>query len=137
MTLFTGLGSDVYVTGEESGLLWEHHLALQNAVEWRMVMARSPEERARMHSVRYLLNTCEGMSNRELDEGARWIQGLEEEQRDGAGGHDHLRSCDGTRETRLERQKRLDCVAQLQVWPSFLMCSSSSGPPVTVWKTSG
>ena len=50
--------------------------------------ARSPEERAQMHSVSYLLSTCEGMSNRELiDEGARWIQQRnEEEQRDRAAG---------------------------------------------------
>ena len=76
------------VTGEESGLLWEDLFALQNAVEWRAVTARSPEERAQVHSMSYLLNTCKGVSNLELiEEGARWIQqGSEQEERRGAAG---------------------------------------------------
>ena len=85
-TLFSGIGWDVYFTGEESGLLWEDPLfALQNAVEWRAVTARSPEERAQVHSMSYLLNTCKGVSNLELiEEGARWIQqGSEQEERRG------------------------------------------------------
>ena len=41
-----------------------------------------------MHSMSYLLNTCVGISNREIiDESARWIQqGNEQEQRDRAAG---------------------------------------------------
>ena len=54
MKLFSGHGSDVYLTSEESGLPWEDYLfELQRAVEWSTVMARSPEERerAQMHSM--------------------------------------------------------------------------------------
>ena len=40
MTLFSGLGTDVHFSGDETGLLWEDYLfELQNAVEWRMVMS--------------------------------------------------------------------------------------------------
>ena len=35
-----------------------------NAVEWRMVMSRGPDERTQMHAVSTLLSTCQGMSNR-------------------------------------------------------------------------
>ena len=85
MTLFSGLGTDVHFSGDETGLRWEDYLfEMQNAVEWRMVMSRGPDERSQMHAMSVLLSTCEGMSDRALiDEGARWIlQGSEQEQRD-------------------------------------------------------
>ena len=64
---------------------WEDYLSeLQNAVEWRMVMSRSADERAQMNAMSILLNTCEGMTDRALiDTGGNWIQqGYEQEQRD-------------------------------------------------------
>ena len=82
MTLFSGLGTDVHFSGDETGLLWEDCLFdLQNAVEWRMVMSRGQDERSQMHAMSVLLNTCSGMTNRVLiDDGARWIlQGDEQE----------------------------------------------------------
>ena len=82
MTLFSGLGTDVHFSGDETGLQWEDYLfELQNAVEWRMVMSRGQDERSQMHAVGVLLNTCSGMTNRVLiDDGARWIlQGDEQE----------------------------------------------------------
>ena len=82
MTLFSGLGTDVHFSGDETGLQWEDYLfELQNAVEWRMVMSRGQDERSQMHAMSLLLNTCSGMTNRVLiDDGARWIlQGDEQE----------------------------------------------------------
>ena len=82
MTLFSGLGSDVHFSGDETGLQWEDYLfGLQNAVEWRMVMSRGQDERSQMHAMSLLLNTCSGMTNGVLiDDGARWIlQGDEQE----------------------------------------------------------
>ena len=51
---------------------WEDYLfEVQNAVEWRAVMSRGPDERTQMHSMSYPLST---MSNRELiDDGAAWV----------------------------------------------------------------
>ena len=47
MTLFSGLGTDVHFSGDETGLQWEDYLfEMQNAVEWRMVMSRGPDERS-------------------------------------------------------------------------------------------
>ena len=82
MTLFSGLGTDVHFSGDETGLQWEDYLfELQNAVEWRMVMSRGQDERSQMHAMSLLLNTCSGMTNRVLvDDGARWpLQGDEQE----------------------------------------------------------
>ena len=82
MTLFSGLGTDVHFSGDETGLQWEDYLfELQNTVEWRMLMSRGQDERSQMHAMSLLLNTCSGMTNRVLiDEGARWIlQGDEQE----------------------------------------------------------
>ena len=82
MTLFSGLGTDVHFSGDETGLQWGDYLfELQNAVEWRMVMSRGQDERSQMHAMSLLLNTCSGMTNRVLiDDGARWIlQGDEQE----------------------------------------------------------
>ena len=75
MTLFSGLGTSVHFSGDETGRQWEDHLfELQNAVEWRMVMSRGQDERSQMHAMSLLLNTCDGMTNRVLiDDGARWI----------------------------------------------------------------
>ena len=82
MTLFSGLGTDVHFSGDETGLQWEDFLLkLQNAVEWRMVMSRGQDERFQMYAMSVLLNTCSGMTNRVLiDDRARWIlQGDEQE----------------------------------------------------------
>ena len=55
---------------------WEDNLfELQNAVEWRMVMSRGADERAQMHAMSMLINTCESMTDRALiDTGSNWIQ---------------------------------------------------------------
>ena len=38
MTLFSGLGTDVHFSGDETGLQWEDYFfELQNTVEWRRV----------------------------------------------------------------------------------------------------
>ena len=82
MTLLSGLGTDVHLSGDETGLQWEDYLfKLQNAVEWRMVMSRGQDKRSQMHAMSLLLNTCSGMTNRVLiDDGTRWIlQGDEQE----------------------------------------------------------
>ena len=87
-------------TREESGMQWEDYLfELQNAVEWRMLMSRGPDERAQMRSMSDLLSTCDGMSNRELiDDGATWIQqGNEQEQRDRTAGVKSSLQCAGER----------------------------------------
>ena len=75
MTLFSGLGTDVHVSGDETGLQWEDDLfKLQNTVEWRIVMSRGQDERSQMHAMSLLLSTCSGMTNRVLiDDGERWI----------------------------------------------------------------
>ena len=89
MTLFSGLGTDVHFSGDETGLQWEDYLfEMQNAVEWRMVMSRGQDERSQMHAVSLLLSTCAGMTSRVLsDDGAMWIlQGSEQEQRDRTAG---------------------------------------------------
>ena len=89
MTLFSGLGTDVHFSGDETGLQWEDYLfELQNAVEWRMVMSRGQDERSQMHAMSVLLNTCSGMTTRVLvDGGARWIlQGDEHERENRAAG---------------------------------------------------
>ena len=46
MTLFSGLGTDVHVSGGETGLQWEDNLfEIQNAVEWRIVMSTGQDGR--------------------------------------------------------------------------------------------
>ena len=84
MTLFSGLGTDVHFSGDETGMQWEDYLfGLQNAVEWRMVMSRGKNERPQMHAMSLLLNTCSGMTNRVLiDAGARWILQRDEQERE-------------------------------------------------------
>ena len=58
MTLFSGLGTDVHFSGDETGLQWEDYFfELQNAVEWRMVMSRGQDGRSQMHAMSLLLNT--------------------------------------------------------------------------------
>ena len=82
MTLFSGLGTDVHFSGDETGLQWEDCLfEFQTAVEWRMVMSRGQDERSQMHAMSLLLNTCSGMTNRVvIDDGAgRILQGDEQE----------------------------------------------------------
>ena len=73
MTMFSGLGTDVHFSGDETGLQWEDYLfEMQNAVEWRRVISRGQAERSQMHAVSLLLSTCEGMTNRvHLDDGAK------------------------------------------------------------------
>ena len=47
MTLFSGLGTDVHFSGDETGLQWDDYLLeFQNAVEWRMVMSRGQDEQS-------------------------------------------------------------------------------------------
>ena len=84
MTLFSGLGTDVHFSGDETGLQWEDYLfELQNAVEWRMVMSRGQDERSQMHAMSLLPNTCSGTTKRVLvDDGARWILQGEEQERE-------------------------------------------------------
>ena len=80
MTLFSGFGTDVHFSGDETGLQWEDYLfELQKAVEWRMVMSRGQDERSQMHAMSLLLNTCDGMTNRV---GARWILQGDEQDRE-------------------------------------------------------
>ena len=44
MTWFSGLGTDVHFSGDETGLQWEDYLfELQNAVEWRMDLKSDDE----------------------------------------------------------------------------------------------
>ena len=84
ITLFSGLGTDVHFSGDETGLQWEDYLfEMQNTVGWRLVMLRRQDERFQMHAMSLLPSTCEGMTNRVLiDEGAKWIlQGSEQGQR--------------------------------------------------------
>ena len=58
MSLFSGLGTDVHFSGDETGPQWEDYLfEMQNAVEWRMVMSRGQDERPQMHAMSLLLNT--------------------------------------------------------------------------------
>ena len=114
MTLFSGLGTDVHFSGDETGLQWEDYLfELQKAVEWRMVMSRGQDERSQMHAMSLLLNTCDGMTNRVLiDDGARWIlQGARARSREPVSrsqsslqyaGVDNIWLCEGTRETRAQ-----------------------------------
>ena len=74
MTLFSGLGTDVHFSGDESGMQWEDYLfELQNAVEWRMVMSRGADERSQMHAMSMLLNTCESMTDRALIDTGRQL----------------------------------------------------------------
>ena len=48
-----------------------------------MVMSRGQDERSQMHAMSLLLNSCDGMTNRVLiDDGARWIQHGEEQERE-------------------------------------------------------
>ena len=52
MTLFSGLGTDVHFSGDETGLQWEDYLFdLQNALECIMVMSRGQDERSQMHAI--------------------------------------------------------------------------------------
>ena len=67
MTLFSGLGTDVHFSGDETRLQWEDYFfELKNAVEWRMVMSRGQDERYQMHAMSLLLDMCSGMTNRVL-----------------------------------------------------------------------
>ena len=112
---------------------WEDYLfELQNAVEWRMLRSRGLDERTQSYSMSYLLSTCDGMSNRELiDDGAALLeQGKEQEQRDRAAGTKALFSMLATTSSGWARELVKQGVAKLT-------CLSSSGLPMTVWKTSG
>ena len=52
MTLFSGLGTDVHLSGDETGLQWEDYLLeLQNAVEWRVERSRRAISDARHESI--------------------------------------------------------------------------------------
>ena len=125
MTLFSGLGTDVHFSRDETGLQWENCLfELQNAVECRMVMSRGQDERSQMHARSLLLNACSGMTNRVLiDDGAKWIlQGSEQEQRDWIAGvkafHSMLASTTSGRAKELVKQGVSDPKRHDRVWKS-------------------
>ena len=110
ITLFSGLGTDVHLSGDETGLQCEDYLfVLQKVVEWRMLMSSGQDERSQMHAMNLLLNTCSGMTNRMLvDDGARWILQRARTREPNnwcqsppqhAGG-DHFWPCKGARETK-------------------------------------
>ena len=82
--MFSGLGTDVHFSGDETGLQWEVYLfELQNAVECRIVMSRGQDERSQVPAMSLLLNTCSAMTNRVIiDDGARWILQGEEQERE-------------------------------------------------------
>ena len=150
MTLFSGLGTDVHFSGDETGLQREDSLfEMQNAVEWRMVMSRGQDEGSQMHAMSLLLSTCEGMTNRVLiDGGAKWIlQGSEQEQRDWTDGvkalNRMLASTTSGRAKELVKQGLSDRIGMITVgrirercaplvWRSSQTCFSSSGHPLTV-----
>ena len=81
---------------------------------------------SQMHSMSYLLSRCEGLSKRGLfHDDTAWIQhGNEQEQQDRAAGVQALFSLLAT--TTSRRAKEL-----------VKQGLSSSGLPVTIWKTSG
>ena len=114
MTFFSGLGTDVHFSADETGLQWKNYLFdMQNAVEWRMVMSRGQDERSHMHAMSLLLSTCEGITNRVLIDGAKWIlQGSEQEQRDRTAGvialHSMLASTTSSRAKELVKQRMSD-----------------------------
>ena len=156
MSLFSGLGTDVHFSGDETGLQWENYLfELQDAVEWRMVMSGGQDERSQMYAMSVLLNTCSGMTNRVLiDDGARWIlQGDEQERENRAAGVKAL--CSMLAATISGRAKELvkqglsersgmiafrrirERSARLLEWRSSQTCFSSSGHPLTALRTSG
>ena len=156
MTLFSGLGTDVHFSGDETGLQREDYLfELQNAVEWRMVRSRGQNERSQMHAMSVLLNTCSGMTNRVLiDDGARWIlQGDEQERENRAAGvkalYSMLAATTSGRAKELVKQglsQRNGMIAfegyasdsaRLLVWRNSQTCFISSGHPLTALRTSG
>ena len=76
--MYTAPAKNLACNGED------HLFELQNAVDWRMVMSRGPDERTHMHSMSYSLNTSEGLSHRDfIDDSAAWApRGNEQQQRD-------------------------------------------------------
>ena len=156
MTLFSGLGSDVHFSADETGLQWEDSLfELQNAVEWRMLMSRGQDERSQMHAMSLLLNSCEGMTNRVLiEDGARWMQHGEGQERGNRTAgvkalYSMLASTTSGRAKELVKQRLSDrngMIAFGRIREPFgktagvrssQTCFSSSGHPLTVWRTSG
>ena len=53
MTLFSGLGTDVHFSGDETGLQSGGRISLrvQSAVGWRMVMSIGQDERSQVHAM--------------------------------------------------------------------------------------
>ena len=108
MTLFSGLGTDVHVSGDETGLQWEDYLSeVQNAV-WRMEMSRGPDERSQMRAVSLLLSKL-----RRHDEGTSKVDTAGERARTTRldswcqsspqyAGVDNLWPCEGACETRAQ-----------------------------------
>ena len=155
MTLFSGLGTDVHFSGDETGLQWEDFLfELQSAVERRMVRSRGQDERSQMHAMSLLLNTCSGMTNRVLiDDGARWILQGDEQQRENRTAvkalYSMLAATTSGRAKELVKQglsERNGMIAFGRTREGFGNIAgvatlsdvfSSSGHPLTVWRTSG
>ena len=122
-TLFSGPGTHVHFSGDETGLQWEDYLfEMQNSVEWRMVMSRGHDEQSQMYAMSLLLSTCEGMTNRVLiDDGAKWtLQGSEQEQRDRTAGvkalYSMLASTTSGRAKGLVKQGLCDLNGMIAFW---------------------
>ena len=155
MTLFSGIGTDVHFSGDETVLQWEDYLfEMQNAVEWRMVMSRGQDERSLMHAMSLLLGTREGMTNRVLiDDGAkRILQGVEQERENRTAGvkalYRMLAATAFGRAKELVKQglsERNGMIAFGRVRERFgktagvakQTCFSSNGHPLTALRTSG
>ena len=148
MTLFSGLGTDLHFSGDESGLQREDYLfELQNAVEWRKVMSRGQDERSQMHAMNLLLNTYSDLTNRVLiDDGARWIlQGEEQERENRTAGvkalYSMLAATTSGRAKELVKRglsERNGMIALGRIRErSSQTCFSSSGHPLTALRTSG
>ena len=90
------LAAERPVANHDAILLDRHCCALHQRRIWHAVgrlslriaeccgVGNGQDERTQMHSMSYLLDKCEGMSNRELiDDATAWVQqGTEQEQRE-------------------------------------------------------
>ena len=75
VSLFSGLGTDVHFTVEESDMQWEdHRFDLQTVEQWKAVMSRGADERTQMNSMAILVATRESLTHRDLvDQRMAWI----------------------------------------------------------------
>ena len=89
--MFSGLGTDVHFSGDETGLQWEDYLfEMQNAVEWRMVMSRGQDE---LSLTVEPCGYCRGASKNTRT--GQLVSKL-------SAGVDNFWPCEGARETRAE-----------------------------------